>query len=66
MGVNNDQGTEHLPQMLHYFRKEQISMKSVALGAYHSLYLDKKSNLYAVGHGKGGRLGMFHMLNYRK
>ncbi|XP_065367472.1 inhibitor of Bruton tyrosine kinase [Calliphora vicina] len=57
LGVNNDQGTDHLPQMLDYFRKEQISIQSAALGAYHSLFLDKKSNLYAVGHGKGGRLG---------
>ncbi|TMW39666.1 hypothetical protein DOY81_015253, partial [Sarcophaga bullata] len=29
LGVNNDQGTDHLPQMLDYFRKEQI-MQSVA------------------------------------
>lgn len=57
LGVNSDQDTDHLPQMLDYFRKEQISIKSAALGAYHSLFLDKKSNLYAVGHGKGGRLG---------
>ncbi|XP_023296811.2 inhibitor of Bruton tyrosine kinase [Lucilia cuprina] len=57
LGVNNDQGTDHLPQMLDYFRKEQISIQAAALGAYHSLFLDKKSNLYAVGHGKGGRLG---------
>uniref|UniRef100_A0A1A9X4V3 BTB domain-containing protein n=1 Tax=Glossina brevipalpis TaxID=37001 RepID=A0A1A9X4V3_9MUSC len=58
LGINNDQGTEPLPQMLEYFRKEHICLKSVALGAYHSLFLDKKSKVYAVGHGKGGRLGV--------
>ena len=66
LGVNNDQGTDHLPQMLDYFRKEHISMQSVALGAYHSLFLDKKSNLYAVGHGKGGRLGKSKCVSNRK
>lgn len=59
LGVNNDQGTEPLPQMLEYFRKEHICLTSVALGAYHSLFLDKNGKVYAVGHGKGGRLGMF-------
>ncbi|XP_061394598.1 inhibitor of Bruton tyrosine kinase [Musca vetustissima] len=58
LGVNNDLGPDHLPSMLDYFRKEQISIESVALGAYHSLFLDKKSHLYSVGHGKGGRLGI--------
>ncbi|XP_013100750.2 inhibitor of Bruton tyrosine kinase [Stomoxys calcitrans] len=58
LGVNNDQGTDHVPQMLDFFRKEQISIQTVALGAYHSLFLDKKSHLYTVGHGKGGRLGI--------
>lgn len=57
LGINNDQNGEQLPQMLDFFRKEQISLQSVALGAYHSLFLDKKGNVYSVGHGKGGRLG---------
>uniref|UniRef100_A0A1B0BRM9 BTB domain-containing protein n=1 Tax=Glossina palpalis gambiensis TaxID=67801 RepID=A0A1B0BRM9_9MUSC len=57
LGVNNDQGAEPLPQMLEYFRKEHICLMSVALGAYHSLFLDKKGQVYTVGHGKGGRLG---------
>lgn len=59
LGINDDQDTDHLPRMLNYFRKEQISIQLAALGAYHSLFLDKKSNLYTVGHGKGGRLGKY-------
>lgn len=30
----------------------------MALGPFHSLFLDKRGHLYAVGHGKGGRLGI--------
>ncbi|XP_054736672.1 inhibitor of Bruton tyrosine kinase [Anastrepha obliqua] len=56
LGTGNAEPT-NTPQSVDFFRKEHISIDSVALGAYHSLFLDKKGLLYAVGHGEGGRLG---------
>ncbi|XP_036330764.1 inhibitor of Bruton tyrosine kinase [Rhagoletis pomonella] len=57
LGTGNAEPTD-TPQSIDFFRKEHISIESVALGAYHSLFLDKKGLLYAVGHGEGGRLGI--------
>lgn len=56
LGAGHEEGA-NTPHSIDFFRKEHISIEAVALGAYHSLFLDKKSILYAVGHGKGGRLG---------
>lgn len=56
LGVGSEQNT-NAPQSVDFFRKSNIWIEQVALGAYHSLFLDKKGHLYAVGHGKGGRLG---------
>uniref|UniRef100_A0A0A1XIP7 Inhibitor of Bruton tyrosine kinase n=1 Tax=Zeugodacus cucurbitae TaxID=28588 RepID=A0A0A1XIP7_ZEUCU len=56
LGTGNSEPT-NTPQSVDFFRKEHISIENVALGAYHSLFLDKKGILYAVGHGEGGRLG---------
>ncbi|KAH8233465.1 hypothetical protein KR026_008461 [Drosophila bipectinata] len=57
LGVGSEQNT-NAPQSVDFFRKSNIWIEQVALGAYHSLFLDKKGHLYAVGHGKGGRLGI--------
>ncbi|KAH8400712.1 hypothetical protein KR009_000515 [Drosophila setifemur] len=57
LGIGNDQNT-NAPQVVDFFRKSNLRIEQVALGAYHSLFLDKKGHLYAVGHGKGGRLGI--------
>ncbi|XP_039954070.1 inhibitor of Bruton tyrosine kinase [Bactrocera tryoni] len=57
LGTGNSESTNS-PQSVDFFRKEHISIDNVALGAYHSLFLDKKGILYSVGHGEGGRLGV--------
>ncbi|KAH8253689.1 hypothetical protein KR032_006546 [Drosophila birchii] len=57
LGVGSEQNT-NAPQVVDFFRKSSIYLEQVALGAYHSLFCDKKGHLYAVGHGKGGRLGI--------
>ncbi|XP_001360463.3 inhibitor of Bruton tyrosine kinase [Drosophila pseudoobscura] len=57
LGIGNEQNT-NAPQAVDFFRKSNIWIEQVALGAYHSLFCDKKGHLYAVGHGKGGRLGI--------
>ncbi|XP_004537512.1 inhibitor of Bruton tyrosine kinase [Ceratitis capitata] len=56
LGTGNSEPT-NTPQSVEFFRREHISIKSVALGAYHSLFLNKSGLVYAVGHGEGGRLG---------
>nr|AAL29148.1 SD05384p [Drosophila melanogaster] len=57
LGIGNEQNT-NTPQAVDFFRKSNLWLEQVALGAYHSLFCDKKGHLYAVGHGKGGRLGI--------
>ncbi|XP_014103138.2 inhibitor of Bruton tyrosine kinase [Bactrocera oleae] len=57
LGTGNSEPT-NTPQSVDFFRKEHILLDNVALGAYHSLFLDKKGILYSVGHGEGGRLGI--------
>ncbi|XP_055837019.1 inhibitor of Bruton tyrosine kinase [Episyrphus balteatus] len=56
LGIGNEEGAS-TPQFIDFFRKEQKSVELISLSAYHSLFVDKKGQLYAVGHGKGGRLG---------
>lgn len=51
-----DQGTP-IPKCIEYFKRNSVSIKSVALSAFHSLFLSHTGDLYAVGHGVGGRLG---------
>ncbi|KAH8397186.1 hypothetical protein KR215_010290 [Drosophila sulfurigaster] len=57
LGIGNEQNTNS-PQAVDFFRKSNLWIERMALGAYHSLFLDSKGHLYAVGHGKGGRLGI--------
>ncbi|XP_037949451.1 inhibitor of Bruton tyrosine kinase-like [Teleopsis dalmanni] len=56
LGTGNEEGCS-TPQTIEFFRKQQTSLKLIALSAYHTLFLDHQHHLYAVGHGKGGRLG---------
>lgn len=51
-----DQGTQ-LPKCIEYFKRNGVSIKSVALSAFHSLFLAATGEMYSVGHGVGGRLG---------
>lgn len=51
-----DQGTP-IPKCIEYFKRNSVSVKSVALSAFHSLFLSHTGDVYAVGHGVGGRLG---------
>ncbi|KAM8711354.1 hypothetical protein ACLKA7_000488 [Drosophila subpalustris] len=57
LGIGNEQSSSS-PQAVDFFRKSNLWIEHVALGAYHSLFCDNKGHLYAVGHGKGGRLGI--------
>lgn len=51
-----DQGTS-IPKCIEYFKRNNISIKSAALSAFHSLFLAHSGEFFAVGHGIGGRLG---------
>lgn len=53
-----DEGGRDLPQQLEFFRKEQTSIKAVAISAFHCLYIDENNQLYAVGHGNEFQLGI--------
>ncbi|KAH8411036.1 hypothetical protein KR222_009926 [Zaprionus bogoriensis] len=57
LGIGNEANTQS-PQAVDFFRKSNIWIEHMALGAYHSLFADSRGQLYAVGHGKGGRLGI--------
>lgn len=56
LGIINDNVTT-LPQCIDYFRKELISVDTLSISSYHSIFVTNKGVLYAVGHGKGGRCG---------
>lgn len=45
------------PKCIEFFRRNNISIKYVALSGFHSLFLSITDDVYAVGHGIGGRLG---------
>lgn len=56
LGIINDNVTT-MPQSIDSFRKEHISVETLSISSYHSVFLTNKGVLYAVGHGKGGRCG---------
>lgn len=56
MGLDLEQGTQ-IPRCVEYFKRNSVSIKAAALSAYHSLFLANTGDVYAVGHGVGGRLG---------
>lgn len=56
LGIGNVQGKE-VPEYLETFRKSRIWIAQVSMNSYHSLFLSDEGDVYATGHGKGGRLG---------
>lgn len=46
------------PESLDIFRKGNIFIRDVSIGTFHSIFLTDNQEVYVVGHGKGGRLGI--------
>ncbi|CAG0912732.1 unnamed protein product [Notodromas monacha] len=57
LGIGHDQ-TRALPDVLEFFRKNNIVIKQASMDKFHSLFLDSNGKVYACGHGNGGRLGL--------
>lgn len=57
LGIGNLQSKE-TPDILDYFRKNNIFICLASINEYHSLFLAEDNILYCAGHGKGGRLGL--------
>lgn len=55
LGLDQGQGT--VPKCVDFFKRNGISVTSIAMSSFHSLFLSSNNELYAVGHGFGGRLG---------
>lgn len=56
LGLDLEQGTQ-IPKCIEYFKRNGVSIKSVALSPFHSLFLANSGDVFTVGHGVGGRLG---------
>lgn len=57
LGLGDEEGRA-FPQQLEFFRKEQTSVRAVAISSFHCLYIDECNQLYAVGHGNEFQLGI--------
>uniref|UniRef100_A0A2M4AFK3 BTB domain-containing protein n=2 Tax=Anopheles triannulatus TaxID=58253 RepID=A0A2M4AFK3_9DIPT len=59
LGIGNVQGRAQ-PESAEHFRKTRTTIDRVAISAYHSVFLTHgtEAEVYATGHGVGGRLGM--------
>lgn len=57
LGIGNEQG-KLTPERLENFRKENIFIRDVSISIFHSIFLTDTQEVYVVGHGKGGRLGI--------
>ncbi|XP_029709286.1 inhibitor of Bruton tyrosine kinase [Aedes albopictus] len=56
LGIGNVEGRD-TPDSIDYFRKHRIPIEKMSINAYHSVFLTKSGDVYATGHGRGGRLG---------
>ncbi|XP_038109988.1 inhibitor of Bruton tyrosine kinase [Culex quinquefasciatus] len=56
LGVGNVEGKD-TPDFIDFFRKNRISIERMSINAYHSVFLGRDGEVYATGHGMGGRLG---------
>uniref|UniRef100_A0AAG5DB42 BTB domain-containing protein n=1 Tax=Anopheles atroparvus TaxID=41427 RepID=A0AAG5DB42_ANOAO len=66
LGIGNVQGRSN-PESMEYFRKSRTGIGKCSISAYHSVFLTHgQAELYATGHGVGGRLGlgMEHTIAY--
>lgn len=46
------------PDLLEHFRKNNVSIKQVAMDKFHSVFVSDMGRAWACGHGQGGRLGL--------
>lgn len=53
-----DNSTRNNADVPDFFRKQNISIKKVALQKFHSGFLSSTGVVYTCGHGRGGRLGI--------
>ncbi|XP_061517872.1 inhibitor of Bruton tyrosine kinase [Anopheles gambiae] len=58
LGIGNAQDKGN-PESMEYFRKTRTTIRKLEISSYHSVFLTHKmGELYAAGHGVGGRLGL--------
>lgn len=57
LGIGNEQGKIR-PESLEIFREQNIFIRDVSISIFHSIFLTDNQEVYVVGHGKGGRLGI--------
>lgn len=56
LGIGNVEGRDN-PDFIDFFRKHRITIEKMSINSYHSMFLTKNGDVYATGHGRGGRLG---------
>ncbi|XP_046673434.1 inhibitor of Bruton tyrosine kinase isoform X1 [Homalodisca vitripennis] len=57
LGIGNHHSRQH-PELLDFFRKNNTSIKQVAIDKFHSVFVSSTGRAWACGHGQGGRLGV--------
>ncbi|KAJ9579143.1 hypothetical protein L9F63_024751 [Diploptera punctata] len=57
LGTGNEQSRSQ-PELLDMFRKQNISIKQVAMHKFHSVFVSHDGRVFSCGHGQGGRLGL--------
>ncbi|KAG8231547.1 hypothetical protein J437_LFUL008089, partial [Ladona fulva] len=57
LGIGNHQ-IRRQPDTIDFFWKNKISIKRVAMGKFHSIFLCEDGRVYSCGLGQGGRLGL--------
>uniref|UniRef100_A0A1B6MEM7 BTB domain-containing protein n=1 Tax=Graphocephala atropunctata TaxID=36148 RepID=A0A1B6MEM7_9HEMI len=57
LGTGNQHSRQH-PELLDLFRKNNTSIKQVAIDKFHSVFVSSAGQVWACGHGQGGRLGV--------
>lgn len=56
LGHGNQESRQH-PELVDVFARTGVYIKQVVLCKFHSVFLSQKGQVFACGHGQGGRLG---------
>lgn len=60
LGLDDSDQSSQTPKCVDFFRRLSVSIVDVSLSSFHCLFLTSLNELYSVGHGNGGRLGLGH------
>ncbi|KAK9507028.1 hypothetical protein O3M35_008859 [Rhynocoris fuscipes] len=58
LGTGTDNSRKQ-PELLDYFKRNNISIKQVCTDEYHSVFVSSTGEVWVCGHGQGGRLGIY-------